>query len=94
MRQKAQPRCPDISRLREEEVIEKCEAAREGKLHHPLELQDKQLATLKLRMAAIPLIIIRLDLAVLPLVVSTIMKGNTFSFSFQLNYLVSQSDRL
>ena len=34
-------------------------------------------------MAAIPLVIITLDLVVTPLVVSTIMKGKPFQFQFQ-----------
>ena len=35
-------------------------------------------------MAAIPLVITTLDLVATPLVVSTIMKGNTFQFQFRL----------
>ena len=41
---------------------------------------DKLQRRLKLRMAAIPLVIITLDLVVIPLVVSTIMKGKPFQF--------------
>ena len=44
---------------------------------------DKLQRRLKLRMAAIPLVIITLDLVVTPLVVSTIMKGKPFQFQFQ-----------
>ena len=46
------------------------------------EQEDKLQRRLKLRMAAIPLVIITLDLVVTPLVVSTIMKGKPFQFQF------------
>ena len=52
-------------------------------------MEDKQLARLKLRMAAIPLVITRLDLAVTPLDVLTIMKGNNFQFQFSSRVLHS-----
>ena len=39
-------------------------------------------------MATIPLVITRLDLAVTPLVVLTIMKGNNFQFQFQFQPFV------
>ena len=40
-------------------------------------------------MAAIPLVIITLDLVAIPLVVSTIMKGKPFQFQFLLCLLAS-----
>ena len=42
-------------------------------------------------MEAIPLVITTLDLVVTPLVVLTIMKGNTFQFQFQSHYVWRQN---